>query len=90
MKYITFSVEINDTKIIVPFIFSSMLVHRDMTDNCRVIKRTFPTAKVTLRSAGMVNSSLECSGESETLNISSHPDDTRILQSYDYCHGIEA
>ncbi len=89
MKYIMF--EVTEDKITrkVPFIFPSQLVHSMVAHAVHPLMiAKHDTAK--LVSAGEWSKiSGEACGFSETLKLESHPDDTLVIKSYDYAHGLE-
>lgn len=74
----------------VPLIFPDFLVHRDMAFWFKhYLLRYHLFSDVQPRSAGEYNSmSGECSGGSETLNLTAHELDGAIIATYEYMHGI--
>lgn len=93
MKYIVMSVCYGDvrTKIrqLVPIIFPSQMVHEQVFDAIRPLYEI--NGPVQIVSAGDVTfNSVECCGDSETLDVKSRDaEDDRLINTYDYLHGIE-
>lgn len=78
------------TRFLIPVIFPDKLVHSDVYKHLRPLMpgwrgqgcKAFSAGKIEhLRVQGL-------GGESETLNIKSHPEDERIITNYSYLHGI--
>jgi len=94
MKYIMLKVihnKENPDGQLMPFIFPEYFNHDEMSEMCKhQIMRTMPHIKtVTIRSAGFINSlNNECHGESITLKVKSHQEDTDVINVYDYSHGL--
>lgn len=90
LKYIMFECRTDDSKRHVPVIFPEVLTHALMAEALLEysVEPLFARAKV--RSAGFVTVSplLHCHGESESLHVRAHPDDERIISTYEYLHGI--
>lgn len=86
MKYIIFEVGENKRKI--PFMFPVDLTHRAISEALLpILWRNYVTAAVS--SAGDFNpKSGRCSGLSESLNVMSNPDDSQVIEMYDFTHGI--
>lgn len=96
MKYVMMGVKIlggdaAGTIIHVPIIFPDTLVHKDVARAVNsVLIRQFRHSVVTPVSAGKYDVYTQnCSGESETLGLKSSPEDSRTIQTYAYCHGIQ-
>lgn len=72
----------------VPVIYPDFLVHEDVANAFKTINGM---EKATVISAGHTSLTVdECYGRSSTLNIDSREDeDNRIINAYEYCHGIE-
>lgn len=89
MKYVMFKVEMGEVTLCVPFIFPVALSHKDVHQIAFVVvRRTYPTANIKTRSAGFYTLGEKAYGESETLKLAHHPEDTAIINTHDYLHGI--
>lgn len=79
----------------VPVIFPDMLVHADVAHAMElVVKSTLaPKAKIKVKTTSAGECRLDdvvCHGGSETLNVDSRERlDARVIEMYDYLHGIE-
>lgn len=86
MKYIMFEVKSGDIKRKVPIIFPSMLVHSEIAKAlCKVSglsSRIVGAGELSIITDG-------CYGKSTTLKIGCKPNDTKIINNYDYSHGME-
>lgn len=75
----------------VPLVFPNFLVHKEMaTAFIRVLHR-HGFDEVEFVSAGeltMFGAGVECSGFSETLNLTAAEGDAKIIELYDYLHGM--
>lgn len=96
MKYVMMEVSVTGgdaagTIIHVPIIFPDALIHKDVAAAMRgILIRQFRYSVVTPVSAGKYDVYTQtCSGESETLGLKSDPEDSRTIQTYRYCHGIQ-
>lgn len=75
----------------VPLIFPDPLVHAVMAENLtHALYQQVDTEVYAVRivSAGSINDQWECYGKSESLRLDSHPDDTDIVRTYGYFHGL--
>jgi hypothetical protein len=81
MKYIMFEIIGEPMKRFVPIIFPNLLVHKLVEqDIIRTLKRHNWNA--TVRSAGQIDlDSGKCFGESETLKVKFHKDDSKIINT---------
>jgi hypothetical protein len=71
----------------IPIIFPSDLVHDDVAIACRSINGLENTDIVSAGDYDIIDNL--CYGESETLNIKSRlEEDSAIILTYDYVHGI--
>lgn len=86
MKYIMFEVGKNKRKI--PVLFPIDLTHRAVAEAILpLLWRNYETA--TPSSAGDFDPrSGRCSGLSESLNVMSNPDDSQVIEMYNFTHGI--
>lgn len=83
MKYIMFKKERNGAVTHYPVLFPSDLVHADVAEWLM----TGPLEGFSVRSAGFVSSIGKgegVHGRSDTLGVSSHPDDKDIINGQDY------
>ena len=88
MKYVMLQMDAGEVKKMVPVIFPDVFVHSYVAEK---LMTCLPlVGAVEVRSAGFVNllGSVNCFGGSETLGVDAHPDDARIIETYDYLHGI--
>ena len=85
-----FQVTLSDVSSLnIPIIFPNVLNHDDMAKAThRNMIRNYNWTTVKVVSAGFINSNGTCHGRSETLNIDSKPEDTTIIKTYDYTHGM--
>lgn len=89
MKYIMFRVRIGDTEKFLPIIFPDELVHSDIAETIKSLILSRYRWNIDVSSAGSINiGATTCGGKSETLVSASDPSDAKIIQLYDYCHGI--
>lgn len=72
----------------IPFVFPDLVVHLNMATVCKVLlEDQFKGADVRVISAGFINSidvTSECYGKSESLGVTSRPEDTRLIKMCDY------
>lgn len=92
MKYVMFEIRHDSIVINVPIMFPDSLVHSLVADEMQRVfkKHRWPNARVV--SAGSVTGidDVYTSGESETLGVASRGKrDQRIIENYDFLHGIE-
>lgn len=94
MKYIIFRIkdEGGNYQQKVPIIFPNYMNHADVA-NAMLPVLTMgrpPTYKATVSSAGDVSikTALPCTGRSITLRKSALPEDDRIIDTFDYMHGL--
>lgn len=75
---------------LVPVIFPNELVHQLVERYFRLaLQRHWPDSTIEAVSAGDCELGfLECSGKSETLGLSSDPEDAEMIRLYDYLHGM--
>jgi hypothetical protein len=90
MKYIMLEIPDRLAPRKVPILFPDMLVH-EFVAQC--IKKHPGLENARVVSAGdfssmEINGNGTFGGESETCGVQSHPDDGRIVQTYDYFHGV--
>jgi hypothetical protein len=84
MKYIMF--EHKRTRQNIPVIFPNNVVHAVMA---HALKHAEPFNQCALVSAGEYNGATgTCSGHSSTLKLTSREDDSTIISTMDYSHGI--
>ena len=91
MKYITLLTEGsgNIPGRVIPFIFSKEITHKDFALFTIHYMHYFHNIKCKVRSAGFFNcENANCYGESETLGLSAHQDDSSIVQLFDYTMGM--
>ena len=89
MKYIMFEVKEPVHKK-VPIIFPDELVHKLVAGALMSVLRRHGWDDICVDSAGSVSvqGALVASGESESLKIKAKDEDTLILNTYQYLHGI--
>jgi len=90
MKYVMF--ETTDKSFVqrIPVIFPNSLVHALVGDYAGVAMREHGFG-VKIVSAGEITwhaNGVHCSGGSATLGVRSLPSDARVIEGYDYFHGI--
>ena len=91
MKYIVFRKRYgsrSDLEQEIPIIFPDQLTHSVMAE---VISRNPEMRGALPISAGFVSSldmKAECHGESETLGLKSRPEDSNLINMFDYMRGI--
>jgi len=100
MKYLMMSLRVSPrfpdsgSNQLVPIIFPDTLVHavvynslrRSMVSSYRDLG---VEVSVEIRSAGFISlTELICYGGSETLGVESHPDDSKIIATFDYQGGL--
>jgi hypothetical protein len=93
MKYVVLRCEAKDTVVLMPIIFPAALVHKSVATAIAVnLRHDHGYTSVKALSAGDVRwcpRGAICSGKSETLGVASRPEeDGRLIDSYDYTHGI--
>ena len=89
MKYIMFETKIGGITKKIPIIFPDFMVHKEVKNMInRILERQWKDIKAV--NAGEINIPSGCCpfGKSETLNLYSSPDDGKIIDEYDYYHGI--
>jgi hypothetical protein len=77
----------------IPVIFPKELVHSEMAKAVGLMLARQGIGPCRIRSAGQVNTpfepgTMQCYGESGTLYVKAHPDDTDIVRLIDYHHGL--
>lgn len=88
MKYIMLEIKSGELTSFHPIIFSKFFTHKSMASSITNIEEIYQI-KPTIRSAGFYNLiRRECSGKSESLKLTSHPDDTDIIRNHEYTHGL--
>lgn len=92
MKYIMAEVRQGSITRKVPLIFPNFLVHSEMA---RVFKHALfrhEVDEVKFVSAGeygpLFGAGLATMGKSETLGLASDPDDAKVIEMYEYLHGV--
>ncbi len=92
MKYVMAEVRQGDSAKAVPLLFPNFLVHREMATVFRRALRRHGFEEVSFGSAGEVDFGIgggfECSGRSETMQLEARTEDARIIELYDYLHGL--
>ncbi len=90
MKYIVFERPLGDDGMTqkIPIIFPNNLTHSLVAEamlTSEELKDAKPVSAGDLSSLGFED---VCSGESQTLKLKSHPDDTMLIRMMDYRHGL--
>lgn len=90
MKYIMIQAgTAGSTKQLIPIIFPDNLVHREMAECVIHTLRRNHKRRAVIRSAGFIAlETTTCFGESESLNVKSHPEDSAVIKAYPYAHGL--
>jgi len=92
-KYVSFQVKMKQLTFHVPVMFPDKLVHASVAAAMlAVLKEHFPTAKIKPVHAGTIGSLFveAVHGRSETLDlISDGIHDERMINAYDYTHGLK-
>ena len=93
MKYIMAYVENRDPDLgrYVPLIFPEVVVHSVAAEYFRWmlnVSLEVNANTISIVSAGFITDDFECYGKSESLRLSSYPEDTTIIQCYEYRHGL--
>lgn len=86
MKYIMMKSQIGGITRKIPIIFPDILVHQDVAE---AIRRLPQMRMSEPDSAGFIQMhNISCHGESETLHITAKDEDSDIISTMDYLHGI--
>lgn len=91
MKYVMIEVSLGgEVAKLVPIIFPDFMTHVDIAKaGTEILANIHRLNDVRVVSAGDIDLSLvECSGSSETLKTESNEEDAKVINSYDYVHGI--
>lgn len=93
MKYIMLLIEREDANVNVPIIFPDMMNHDNVAESIKHnLGMNHDIAETKVVSAGFItmnNTGVQCHGKSETLKIKSRgKEDSIIINTYDYMHGI--
>ena len=87
MKYIMLEVE-EPIHLLLPVVFPNSFVHSEMAKHTIGMLHRVHKWDAKVRSAGEFNPiDCACSGESETLHLEAHPDDSQIILMHDYGFG---
>lgn len=89
MKYIVFESKVEDMKILIPVIFPTTLVHSLVAQGVPKILDDHGFSNAKPVSAGDCTVIAKCSGRSETMHLSSRPEDTDLVSLHDYTGGLE-
>lgn len=92
-KYVMFETKIAGCSAMVPVVFPDKLVHKDVVEHMRhLLGRTFKGASCRPVSAGKIEHVIVdgLGGDSETLGLKAHEDDSKIIEAYSYFHGLNA
>lgn len=88
MKYVM--AELNGGKK-VPLVFPAFLVHSEMAAAFKQALRRHGFEEVKFVSAGeanLVGTGVDCSGSSETMKLTAAKEDGKVIEMYDYLHGM--
>lgn len=91
MKYIMAEALIGNTRRKIPCIFPSSLVHKQVAQEFTYTLVRHGYHSVQIVSAGELNmfgAGVECSGHSESLGIAAQEGDGKVIEMYDYLHGM--
>lgn len=69
-------------------IFPDQLVHSIMAEHFRRSLAEQITGDISIVSAGFITDDRQCYGKSESLKLKAHRDDTSIVRSFPYQHGL--
>lgn len=75
----------------VPLVFPNFLVHKEMARVFMQALRRHGHDYVKFVSAGeltMFGAGVECSGFSETMGLKAVKEDAKVIEMYDYLHGV--
>lgn len=87
MKYIMFKRKIGDLEQLLPFIFPSELVHKEIAT---VLKNLTELSEARVVNSGEISVySVQCYGRSQTLDAKAGENDNDIIEGHDYFHGFE-
>ncbi len=87
MKYVMLGVDSSDeSTILVPIIFPNLLVHSMVSKKIEeLVKEMWPNRNVRVLSAGDISmEDIQVGGKSTTLNLDSHPFDSKFINFIDY------
>lgn len=73
---------------LVPVIFPSFMVHSVVAQAISQMLKNHHHADPEIVSAGDISCIVRCSGNSETLGVSSDPIDEHVINTIDYMHGL--
>jgi len=90
MKYVMFETANRSFVQRIPVIFPNSLVHALVADYTGVALREhgYDVKVVSAGEIRLASNGVHCSGGSSTLGIRSLPSDARIIEGYEYFHGI--
>ena len=92
MKYVMLEAKLPESKMVVkiPLIFPNALVHSIVADQMvfALLRHGIEAVPVSAGTASV--SQVEIGGNSETLGLSSNPDDKMTIELIDYLHGLES
>jgi len=91
MKYVMAEVKRGSLVKKVPLVFPNELVHREMATVFKQALHRHGWDDVRFVSAGelvMFGAGVECSGSSETMGLTAQDGDARVIEMYDYMHGV--
>lgn len=90
MKYIVFESKLEDgMKILIPVIFPTILVHSTVAQGMPEILDNHGFSNAKPVGAGDCVITAKCSGRSESMQLSSRPEDTDLISYHDYTAGLE-
>jgi len=89
MKYVMLETKLAGVSKKVPVIFPDFLCHDTIAGLLKLALIQDCKLDSNVISAGDIQLlEIECSGESDTLKVSSAPDDVHTIERYDYFHGM--
>lgn len=91
MKYIMAEIAVGEAKKKVPLVFPNFLVHSEMANLFKQALIRHGAREVQFVSAGeltMFGAGVECSGFSETMGLMAVKEDAKVIEMYDYLHGV--
>lgn len=90
MKYILFEVDLGSAKAHLPVIFPSSMVHQMVADALFPCVPGEAANKRVIRAGEVSGLDVHATfGESQTLRMSSSPEDADTIRGFDYFHGIQ-
>lgn len=89
-KYIMLEVEMGEhTSKMIPIIFPDFMIHQDLVKSVqKILKQTHKMESKVFSAGDIQFEDPICEGGGKTLKIDSDDDDEKIINTYDYLHGM--